>query len=598
MNSKRVRVLVVDDEPAMRRALRATLSASGFAVEEARDGEEAIELVGQMSVSMVLLDSNMPGMGGVEACRRIRALAPNAGIVMITIRDTEDDKSWRSLATGLFTAANLRCSPRGRKGSIVMTRMARLPVHPTTRTLCVLASVLLVSVSAALAAPFQNLGFESAILIEKPVNFTLPTATLPFWTAGAGSYQFTNTLYDTLSTGGPAVSLQDGLDPYDNGEVIMQPLQGSYSVFCREALEPPADAWIAQTGDVPSNAKSLLFESDFSAGGFLTVSLDNTVVATSVLSTGETVNPNFGPIKTYIADVSAFAGQSNVTLEFDAANGVFADLDAISFSTVPEPSSLVLLAVGALSARARTCVRLAVSSLSLRNQGVDAGMTNRGRRSTFSETMIARAAVIVSSRSPALAGGFDHVGLGLQILTSTPPAQHLWRRPGRLGCTRFPSFCSGKSLCRVSLRESSEELALTFAERKATIQPTLLSATDTFQGFRLPGGGAGRCLRGPDRSAACYGAPGPIGETWCLARLGTTSTLEEDRGMRIRFTIVAGIIGLALSGAATTGISAVYVVTDLGSLGYGSYASAINSSGQIVGTAYLDSGHRAVRILV
>ena len=92
MNSKRVSILVVDDEPAMRRALRATLSASGFAVEEARNGEEAIELVLQRPVGLVLLDSNMPGVGGVEACRRIRALAPTTGIVMITIRDTEDDK--------------------------------------------------------------------------------------------------------------------------------------------------------------------------------------------------------------------------------------------------------------------------------------------------------------------------------------------------------------------------------------------------------------------------------------------------------------------------------------------------------------------------
>jgi two-component system KDP operon response regulator KdpE len=92
MNSKRVRVLVVDDEPAMRRVLRATLSASGFAIAEARNGEEAIESVLQKPVDVVLLDSNMPGMGGVETCRRIRALVPRAGIVMITIRDTEDDK--------------------------------------------------------------------------------------------------------------------------------------------------------------------------------------------------------------------------------------------------------------------------------------------------------------------------------------------------------------------------------------------------------------------------------------------------------------------------------------------------------------------------
>jgi two-component system, OmpR family, KDP operon response regulator KdpE len=92
MNSKRAKVLLVDDEPAMRRALRATLSASGFAIEEARNGEEAVELVTRRPVDLVLLDSNMPGMGGVEACRRIRALVPGAGIVMITIRDTEDDK--------------------------------------------------------------------------------------------------------------------------------------------------------------------------------------------------------------------------------------------------------------------------------------------------------------------------------------------------------------------------------------------------------------------------------------------------------------------------------------------------------------------------
>ncbi|MGO9227689.1 MAG: response regulator transcription factor [Bryobacteraceae bacterium] len=92
MNSKPVRVLLVDDEPAMRRALRTTLSASGFAIGEARNGEEAVALVARRPVALVLLDSNMPGMGGVEACRRIRALVPNAGIVMITIRDTEDDK--------------------------------------------------------------------------------------------------------------------------------------------------------------------------------------------------------------------------------------------------------------------------------------------------------------------------------------------------------------------------------------------------------------------------------------------------------------------------------------------------------------------------
>jgi two-component system KDP operon response regulator KdpE len=92
MSSKPVRILIVDDEPAMRWALRASLSASGFAVEEAQDGEGALAVVRQRPVELVLLDIQMRGMGGIEACRRIRPLAPNAGIVMITVSDSIDQK--------------------------------------------------------------------------------------------------------------------------------------------------------------------------------------------------------------------------------------------------------------------------------------------------------------------------------------------------------------------------------------------------------------------------------------------------------------------------------------------------------------------------
>jgi two-component system, OmpR family, KDP operon response regulator KdpE len=92
MSPQPTKVLVVDDEPSLRKTLRASLSASGFAVEEARNGEEALGVVQQHPFDLVLLDINMPGAGGIEACRKIRRLAPHSGIVMVTVRETENDK--------------------------------------------------------------------------------------------------------------------------------------------------------------------------------------------------------------------------------------------------------------------------------------------------------------------------------------------------------------------------------------------------------------------------------------------------------------------------------------------------------------------------
>jgi two-component system, OmpR family, KDP operon response regulator KdpE len=85
-------VLIVDDEPSLRKVLCTSLTAGGFTVEEARSGEEALGVAQHKSFDLVLLDVNMPGIGGVEACRRLRVLLPRAGIVMVTVRDLEDDK--------------------------------------------------------------------------------------------------------------------------------------------------------------------------------------------------------------------------------------------------------------------------------------------------------------------------------------------------------------------------------------------------------------------------------------------------------------------------------------------------------------------------
>jgi two-component system KDP operon response regulator KdpE len=91
MTTDRFSALVVDDEPSFRRVLRTSLTASGFAIEEARSGEEAVAILTPGAFDLVLLDVNMPGIGGVEACREIRAQLPKIGIVMVTVQDGESE---------------------------------------------------------------------------------------------------------------------------------------------------------------------------------------------------------------------------------------------------------------------------------------------------------------------------------------------------------------------------------------------------------------------------------------------------------------------------------------------------------------------------
>ncbi len=84
-------ILVVDDEPQIRRVLRATLSSRGYVIIDAKTGEDGIELVRKDKPDLILLDVNMPGMGGLEACREIRR-GSNAPIIMLTVRNAERDK--------------------------------------------------------------------------------------------------------------------------------------------------------------------------------------------------------------------------------------------------------------------------------------------------------------------------------------------------------------------------------------------------------------------------------------------------------------------------------------------------------------------------
>ena len=92
MSSSQGVVLLVEDDLSIRRSLRATLSALGFETGEASTGEEALTRLRMVNYDAVLMDLNMPGMGGVEACRRVRKEFPQMSIIVVTVRDREEDK--------------------------------------------------------------------------------------------------------------------------------------------------------------------------------------------------------------------------------------------------------------------------------------------------------------------------------------------------------------------------------------------------------------------------------------------------------------------------------------------------------------------------
>src|ERR1022692_4552167 len=92
MSQSHGRVLIVDDEIAIRRALHNTLHGMGFEVDDAASGEAALDRVREAEYDVVLMDINMPGIGGIRACREIRKSLPQLGILMLTVRDREEDK--------------------------------------------------------------------------------------------------------------------------------------------------------------------------------------------------------------------------------------------------------------------------------------------------------------------------------------------------------------------------------------------------------------------------------------------------------------------------------------------------------------------------
>ena len=91
-------ILVVDDEPQIRRVLKTTLVAGGYSVIDARTGEEAMERIRQERPDLAIIDINLPGMSGFEVCREMRATS-DFSIIMLSVRNGEKDKV-RALDSG------------------------------------------------------------------------------------------------------------------------------------------------------------------------------------------------------------------------------------------------------------------------------------------------------------------------------------------------------------------------------------------------------------------------------------------------------------------------------------------------------------------
>jgi two-component system KDP operon response regulator KdpE len=85
------KILMVDDDPQIRRVMRVRLTGLGYEILEARSGEQALEVFREFLPDLVLLDLNMPGIGGQAACRQIRE-SSEVPIIILTVSNTEDEK--------------------------------------------------------------------------------------------------------------------------------------------------------------------------------------------------------------------------------------------------------------------------------------------------------------------------------------------------------------------------------------------------------------------------------------------------------------------------------------------------------------------------
>lgn len=121
------RILVVDDEPNIRRMLRVVLAARGYDVREANSGEEALEAMHSEKCDLLLLDINMPGITGIELSKQLRTDSSNSDVAIVMMSTGEQHRA-RSLEAGaddylskpfdvarIFACVEANLKVRGRK---------------------------------------------------------------------------------------------------------------------------------------------------------------------------------------------------------------------------------------------------------------------------------------------------------------------------------------------------------------------------------------------------------------------------------------------------------------------------------------------------
>ena len=112
MSAMRARVLIVDDHPTMREAMRMVLADEGFAVDQAADGARALDLVASDRPDVILLDLNIPGISGSDLLAALRATSATSGIPVIVVTAEEEEGRRAAMQAGAQDYLTKPFSPR------------------------------------------------------------------------------------------------------------------------------------------------------------------------------------------------------------------------------------------------------------------------------------------------------------------------------------------------------------------------------------------------------------------------------------------------------------------------------------------------------